>query len=217
MTITTIGNCKAITRTAAVAAASGCAMFSLAAPALADASGSEDLLTGGNFCSTTAPFTCDPTHLNLTVPAGANAVQLSFTPNPGNCAGLTVNVFEGGTAYPLNQNVATTPGVHNVAVIPTCSQQFDSWGGTVHVFYIKTVGATPQQGPTVNADVQLFDTPGGSGNQIGQLNNGDAVQLLGACPLKNPNNADDPNNGWCNVTDTTLNVTGWVWHDYIKQ
>jgi hypothetical protein len=213
MTITTTCTRKAITRTAAVAAASGFAAFSLAGPALADRT--EDILTGGRFCSTTAPFTCDPTHLNLTVPADANAVQLSFTPNPNPCPDLTVNIFEGGKAYPLNQNVATTPGVHNVMVIPTCSQQLESWGGSVHVTYITSASGTPGATHTVLSDVRLFDKP--NGNDLGvDLKTGDSVTLNGPCPINNANNQDGAN-GWCVVTDTTINRSGAVWGDAISK
>jgi hypothetical protein len=70
---------------------------------------------------------------------------------------------------------------------------------------------------TVIQDVDLYDTPGGSGTVIGQLKKGDAVTLNGPCPIQNPANPDDANNGWCQVTDTTLNLTGAVWGEAISK
>jgi hypothetical protein len=79
------------------------------------------------------------------------------------------------------------------------------------------VAPPPPAGHTVIADVELYDTPGGSGTVIGELKKGDAVTLNGPCPIQNPANPDDPNNGWCQVTDTTLNLTGAVWGDAISK
>jgi hypothetical protein len=84
----------------------------------------------------------------------------------------------------------------------------------------------PQPGPvhpapppthTVTGDVDLYDQPGGNGNVIGQLDANDVVTLNGPCPMQNPNNPEDATNGWCLVTDTTKNVTGAVWGDYISK
>jgi hypothetical protein len=71
----------------------------------------------------------------------------------------------------------------------------------------------PPAGHTVIADVDLYDTPGGSGTVIGQLKKGDAVTLSGPCPIQ----TDDANNGWCQVTDTTRKLTGAVWGDAISK
>lgn len=70
---------------------------------------------------------------------------------------------------------------------------------------------------TVTGDVDLYDKPGGDGKIIGELNSGDAVTLNGPCPMKNPNNPEDATNGWCQVTDTTKNLTGAVWGDFISK
>jgi hypothetical protein len=72
-------------------------------------------------------------------------------------------------------------------------------------------------GHTVISDVELYDTPGGSGTVIGELKKGDAVTLNGPCPIQNAANPDDANNGWCKVTDTTLKLTGAVWGDSISK
>jgi hypothetical protein len=200
-------------RVVAVAVTTGCAALGLAGHAAADTT--EDQLTGGRFCSTTTPFTCDPTHLNLTVPPDASAVQLGFTPNPNPCGGdLTVNVYEGGKAYPLGQRVDAAPGVHNVTVIPTCGQAMDSWGGTVHVTYIAGGGAAGA-GHKVLSDVRLFDKPNGADQGV-DLKAGDSVTLNGPCPIHNANNEDGAN-GWCVVTDTTKNLSGAVWGDAISK
>jgi hypothetical protein len=74
----------------------------------------------------------------------------------------------------------------------------------------------PAQG-TVNATVDLYDVPGGGGNVIGRLDKGDKVTFDGPCPMNNPNNAQDPTNGWCKVTDTTKNLTGAVWGEFISK
>jgi hypothetical protein len=76
---------------------------------------------------------------------------------------------------------------------------------------------TPAPGGTVNANVDLYDVPGGSGNVIGQLVKGDKVTFNGPCPMNNPNNSEDPTNGWCKVTDTTKNLTGAVWGEFISK
>jgi TusA-related sulfurtransferase len=65
--------------------------------------------------------------------------------------------------------------------------------------------------------VQLFDVPGGKGKVIGELKKGDAVTVIGTCPITNPDNPQDPNNGWCKITDTTQNKTGAVWGDFVSK
>lgn len=72
-------------------------------------------------------------------------------------------------------------------------------------------------GHTVISDVDLYDVPGGGGTVIGMLKKGDAVTLNGPCPIHNAANPDDPNNGWCKVTDTTRKLTGAVWGDAISK
>jgi hypothetical protein len=75
----------------------------------------------------------------------------------------------------------------------------------------------PPAGHTVISEVDLYDVPGGGGAVIGQLNKGDAVTLSGPCPIQNPANPDDANNGWCKVTDTTKKLTGAVWGEAISK
>jgi hypothetical protein len=81
-------------------------------------------------------------------------------------------------------------------------------------------GSTPPPpkkppGRTVISDVQLYDVAGGSGNVIGELDEGDAVTVNGPCPFQN---AFDPaKNGWCLITDTTKNLTGAVWGEAISK
>lgn len=61
----------------------------------------------------------------------------------------------------------------------------------------------------------LFRKP--NGNDLGvDLKKGDSVTLNGPCPI---NNADNTNgeNGWCVVTDTTINRSGAVWGDSISK
>jgi hypothetical protein len=84
----------------------------------------------------------------------------------------------------------------------------------------KPVEPPKAAGGTVNAGVdgvELYDVPGGSGTVIGNLDTGDNVTFNGPCPMKNPNNADDPTNGWCKITDTTKNLTGAVWGEFISK
>jgi hypothetical protein len=75
----------------------------------------------------------------------------------------------------------------------------------------------PPAGHTVIEDVDLYDAPGGDGTVIGELTKGDAVTLNGPCPIKNLANPDDPNNGWCKVTDTTKKLAGAVWGEAISR
>jgi hypothetical protein len=70
---------------------------------------------------------------------------------------------------------------------------------------------------TINASVELYDVPGGSGTVTGNLDTGDKVTFNGPCPMNNPNNPDDPTNGWCKITDTTKNLTGAVWGEFISK
>lgn len=76
---------------------------------------------------------------------------------------------------------------------------------------------TPPSGHTATSDVDLYDTPGGTGTVIGILKKGDAVTLNGPCPINNAANPDDPNNGWCTVTNTTTKLTGAVWGEAISK
>ena len=48
------------------------------------------------------------------------------------------------------------------------------------------------------------------------LKKGDSVTLNGPCPIDNANNVDGAN-GWCVVTDTTLNLSGAVWGESITK
>ena len=76
-------------------------------------------------------------------------------------------------------------------------------------------GAAAGGGPTINEDVRLFDKP--NGNDLGvDLKKGDSVTLNGPCPIDNANNVDGAN-GWCVVTDTTLNLSGAVWGESITK
>lgn len=75
----------------------------------------------------------------------------------------------------------------------------------------------PPPAGTVNANVDIYDVPGGDGKVIGQVDKGDAVTFNGSCPMNNPANPEDPTNGWCKVTDTTKNLTGAVWGDFITK
>lgn len=52
---------------------------------------------------------------------------------------------------------------------------------------------------TVNSDVDLYDEPGGSGEVIGVMLEGEQVELVEAC-------RDD---NWCNIQQ------GWVWGDFL--
>jgi hypothetical protein len=53
---------------------------------------------------------------------------------------------------------------------------------------------------TVTGDVDLYDTPGGSGNVIGMLNSGQQVEFI-SCKSDN----------WCHV------APGWVWGDFLQK
>ena len=68
---------------------------------------------------------------------------------------------------------------------------------------------------TLNADVQLYDKPGGDdvgAVVIAELENEDVVILNGPCPIV----AEDATNGWCLITDTTKNKSGAVWGGFVK-
>ena len=61
-------------------------------------------------------------------------------------------------------------------------------------------GLTSPKTATVKSDVDLYDSPGGTGNVIGMLTKGSQVPF-GGCQ----------NDGWCKVTGE-----GWVWGKYLK-
>jgi hypothetical protein len=96
---------------------------------------------------------------------------------------------------------------------------------TLEVTPGEPLGGAPKPAPapapapshTVTGDVQLYDTPGGNGTVIGELKKDDAVTLNGPCPIQNPADPDDPNNGWCKVTDTARNLTGAVWGEFVSK
>lgn len=98
--------------------------------------------------------------------------------------------------------------------IPVNLWNAGSWDSTSH--FTCSSGPTPPAGHTLNADVDLYDKPGGDGAGavvIAQLKEDDAVTLNGPCPIV----AADATNGWCNITDTTKNKTGAVWGGFVKQ
>lgn len=76
-------------------------------------------------------------------------------------------------------------------------------------------GGTPAAAHTVLEDVRLFDKPNGTDLGV-DLKKGDSVTLNGPCPIANANNEDGAN-GWCEVTDTTRNLSGAVWGDAISK
>jgi hypothetical protein len=85
------------------------------------------------------------------------------------------------------------------------------------------LGGAPKQNPpppaghTVTDNVQLYDVPGGNGTVIAELIKGDAVTLNGPCPIKNPADPDDANNGWCRVSVPGKNLTGAVWGEFVSK
>ena len=210
---------KAVSRTAVAATATALAALGLASVAWAG---------GGLVLDQNVAAKCmDPRDCTRQVPfttTFGNSVAVDFAPNVSpDCPGLPKmsGVIDGNPVpLVLGTDTPLTNGNHVLTLNASCPGAIASWSWSGHVA-IWAGGATPAdqgpQGPTVKSDVQLFDQPGGKGNQIGQLNATDAVKLIGQCPLQNPNNPDDPNNGWCHVTDTTQGTTGWVWGDYIKQ
>ncbi len=64
----------------------------------------------------------------------------------------------------------------------------------------------PTTNATVNADVDLYDVPGGDGNVVGVLREGQQLHLL-------ERRADH----WCHVSGTAVagHDTGWAWGDFI--
>lgn len=85
------------------------------------------------------------------------------------------------------------------------------WDSTTHF----TCSSGPA-GPSLNADVDLYDKPGGDAVGavvIAQLKNKDAVRLNGPCPIV----AADATNGWCTITDLTQHKTGAVWGDFVSK
>ncbi|MDR3664502.1 MAG: hypothetical protein P4L86_29645, partial [Mycobacterium sp.] len=71
---------------------------------------------------------------------------------------------------------------------------------------------TPPPSHTITGDVDLYDKPGGNGKIIGHLKQNDAVTLNGPCPIQSADNT----NGWCLVTDTTQQLSGAVWGDFVS-
>jgi len=68
---------------------------------------------------------------------------------------------------------------------------------------------------TVLEDTRLYDKPNGTDLGV-DLKKGDKVTLNGPCPINNANNENGAN-GWCEVTDTTINRSGAVWGDAISK
>jgi hypothetical protein len=196
---------KTVTRTAAIAAATGFAALTFAGPAAAD----EDIYTGGAFCSTIKP-SCDPTSPNITVPDGSNQVKLDFTQNPNPCGGdLTVSIEDDtGKPIPLGQSVDTTPGAHKINVTPTCSQLMSSWGGVIHATYTTAGGATTGTGQTVSIlqPSTIYKAAHGAaytdanGNEVFKPT-GAKVQLVGP---------EFCTGDWCHIVGTP-EVTGQAW------
>jgi hypothetical protein len=95
------------------------------------------------------------------MPANANQTQVSFTPNPNPCADLSVKVDEGGNPIPLNTQFPISPGPHTFNITPTCSQPLATWGGQVHMDYIKVTGTPAGQAappaPTPPKDAIVVD------------------------------------------------------------
>jgi hypothetical protein len=195
-----------VTRTA-VFAATGCAVLGLAGPAAAD----EDIFTGGAFCSQTGP-TCDPTSPTFTAPAGATQVKFDFTQNPNDCGtNLTVSIRgDDGTAYPLGQNVATTPGAHVIHVTPSCGQVMASWGGVIHATYTLGGGETTgtPQTVTILQPSTIYNADNGTpykkgGNEVFKPT-GATVQLVGPEFCQ----ADD----WCHIDGKPEEAgTSWIY------
>jgi hypothetical protein len=105
-----------------------------------------------------------------------------------------------GDTIPIN---IYKPGVWQSTDKLTCDAGGGGGGGTA--------GATH----TVLEDVRLFDKP--NGNDLGvDLKKDDVVTLNGPCPINKADNIDG-SNGWCEVTDTTINRSGAVWGDAISK
>ena len=141
-------------------AVAGCAALGLAGLAAADAG--TDILVGGAQCGLAPPKSCQPSQANITLPAGANGVQVSFKPNNNPCAGLSATIDEGGNPIAQGTFVQMAPGAHTLNVTPTCSQALTSWGGDVRVDFIHRTGASApnaQAVPTNAVVVNVSQTP----------------------------------------------------------
>jgi hypothetical protein len=173
---------------------------------------------------------------------GKSYFWFTADPNPPACAPGDVNLyFDGAQVGPQwqvqpgkdtgPQRMDNSPGSHTVEVQVTGVQagcntgSMSGWSGTLHVRTgadipapqmtgkPTTTAPPPPNGHTVTGDVDLYEKPGGQGKKIGTLKQGDAVTLNGPCPIQ----AQGATNGWCQVTDTTQNLTGAVWGDFISK
>jgi hypothetical protein len=215
---------KVIASTSVIATATGFAALSIAAAASADNSAVYDQLVGVGGCPGAPPNPCGkPLNLPFTTTAG-NAVEVTFTKNPNQeCPDFNViGDFDGVTHFTVGEVVPLAHGNHTINLDASCdADSLSSWGGHLVINQISQTGkpAGGQQGApqrTVTSNVDLYDVPGGGGAVIGHLIAGDAVQVIGQCPMNNLNNPDDANNGWCDVTDTTQNVSGFAWGDAVS-
>jgi hypothetical protein len=214
---------RAIVSTTVMISAASLSALTIAAPASATNGEVFNSPVGVGGCVAAPPLKCGkPLALPFTTTAG-NAVEVVFTKNPNQeCPDFTVTGdFDGVTPWTPNQVVPLAHGNHTINLDASCSAgSFSSWGGQLVIDQISQTGkpAGGQGAPqaTVTSNVDLYDVPGGSGTVTGSLIAGDAVQVIGQCPMKNPNNPEDANNGWCHVTDTTQNVSGFVWGDSIS-
>jgi hypothetical protein len=134
------------------------------------------------------------------------AVQVTWNDNKGT-AQFVGTIGDDGVAH----------GSSNGTPIPINLWNPGPWTSTTPFNCSNDQGPGNAAQGTVNAIVDLYDVPGGSGNVIGQLAKGDKVTFNGACPMNNPDNPQDATNGWCKVTDTTKNLTGAVWGDFISK
>jgi hypothetical protein len=150
---------RKLAHTSAAVALGGCAALGVAAPALADQGA--NIFVGGNQCGLTPPTSCQPSQANWTQPPEANQTQVSFTPNPNPCPDLSAKVDEGGNPIPLNTQIPMAPGPHTFNITATCSQPLASWGGQVHIDYIKVTGqpagAPPAPAPVAPKDAIVVD------------------------------------------------------------
>jgi hypothetical protein len=90
-----------------------------------------------------------------------------------------------------------------------------AWHSTDKLNCEGTGGGATGATHTVLGTVRLFDKP--NGNDLGvDLQKDDVVTLNGPCPINNADNTDGAN-GWCEVTDTTINRSGAVWGDLISK
>ncbi len=89
------------------------------------------------------------------------------------------------------------------------------WHSTDKLNCEGTGGGATGAAHTVLEDTRLYDKP--NGNDLGvDLKKGDSVTLNGPCPIEKADNTDGAN-GWCEVTDTTINRSGAVWGDAISK